>query len=411
MVFWLIAALVALVVMAVLARAMLRRGADTRTPAAAYDIQVYRDQLKELERDLARGTVNQADAERARVEISRRILEADRALAAASAGTPAPAGLTYGVLGVSALLIVGGGFWLYGIEGAPGYPDMPLKTRISSAAETRDNRPSQAQAEAELPVWPGPPADAPADYLDLITQLRAAVLGRPDDLAGQSLLANHESAIGNYIGAHQAMARVVALKGESASADEFARYADLMIMAGNGYVSPEAEAALTQALRRDETNPVARYYSGLMFAQTGRPDIAFRLWRTLLEDGPANAPWNVPIRAQIEQLAAMAGENYTLPRAPAAGPGPSQADIAAAGDMSDEDRNAMINSMVDRLSDRLATEGGPASDWARLIGALGVLGDTQRAAAIWGEAQTVFEGKAEDLAAIHAAAVSAGVAE
>ncbi len=58
--------------------------------------------------------------------------------------------------------------------------------------------------------------------------------------------------------------------------------------------------------------------------------------------------------------------------------------------MTPEDRMDMIRSMVDGLSDRLATDGGPPEDWARLINALGVLGDTEQAAAIWTEAQSVF---------------------
>ena len=71
----------------------------------------------------------------------------------------------------------------------------------------------------------------------------------------------------------------------------------------------------------------------------------------------------------------------------------------------------MIRGMVDRLSDRLNTEGGPATDWARLISSLGILGDTERAKTIYGEAQKVFAGHDADLATIRAAAEQAGVAE
>ncbi|MBD3764142.1 MAG: c-type cytochrome biogenesis protein CcmI, partial [Rhodobacterales bacterium] len=80
-------------------------------------------------------------------------------------------------------------------------------------------------------------------------------------------------------------------------------------------------------------------------------------------------------------------------------------------DMTEEERQAMIRSMVDGLAERLATEGGGAQDWARLIGALGVLGDTDRARTIWAEAQGVFADRPEDLAAVRAAARQAGVAE
>ncbi|MGC9371653.1 MAG: c-type cytochrome biogenesis protein CcmI, partial [Paracoccaceae bacterium] len=80
MTFWLIAAAAALLTAALLVLALLR-GGRSQVPPAAYDLQVYRDQLKEVEKDLARGVVSREDAERVRVEVSRRILEADRALA------------------------------------------------------------------------------------------------------------------------------------------------------------------------------------------------------------------------------------------------------------------------------------------------------------------------------------------
>ena len=63
------------------------------------------------------------------------------------------------------------------------------------------------------------------------------------------------------------------------------------------------------------------------------------------------------------------------------------------------------------LAERLATEGGPPEEWARLISALGVLGDNDRAGAILDEARTVFGENENALAMINAAAASAGLGE
>jgi cytochrome c-type biogenesis protein CcmH len=208
------------------------------------------------------------------------------------------------------------------------------------------------------------------------------------------------------------------LKGDEATADDYGTLADLMILTVNGYVSPEAEAALKTALQMDPRNGPARYYSGLMYAQNGRPDLAFRIWRGLLEESRPEAPWYPPIAAQIEQLAGLAGVRYERPTAPVMPPagmppgrGPTAADMAAASDMTAEDRQAMIRSMVDGLAERLADEGGPPTDWARLITALGVLGDTDRAGAIWTEAQSVFADSDEAMAILRPAAEGAGVAQ
>ena len=77
--------------------------------------------------------------------------------------------------------------------------------------------------------------------------------------------------------------------------------------------------------------------------------------------------------------------------------------------MSDEDRQAMIRGMVDRLSDRLADQGGSAGEWARLITALGVLGDKERAQAIYNEAKSVFASDAAALDDLNAAANQTGL--
>jgi cytochrome c-type biogenesis protein CcmH len=71
----------------------------------------------------------------------------------------------------------------------------------------------------------------------------------------------------------------------------------------------------------------------------------------------------------------------------------------------------MIRGMVSGLSERLATEGGPPSDWARLISALGVLGQTDEARAILEEARAQFSEDATALDMFTRAAERAGIGE
>jgi cytochrome c-type biogenesis protein CcmH len=151
-----------------------------------------------------------------------------------------------------------------------------------------------------------------------------------------------------------------------------------------------------------------------MMLQNDRPDATFRMWSALLEEGPETAPWIAPIRDQIADVAWRAGVKYDPP-APAAAPGalsgPSAADMANAADMTPEERQEMVRGMVAQLSERLATEGGTPQEWARLISAYGVLGETDRAAAIWGEAQQVFAAKPDALEIVRQGAERAGVTD
>jgi cytochrome c-type biogenesis protein CcmH len=402
MTFWIAATLLASAIAALLLWTLARRDTVTRTTAEA-DIGVYRDQLAEIARDAERGTIGATEAERSRTEIARRILEADRAMAA-SAGKGGGAGpvLIPSIMVVAALAAA---VLVYERVGAPGYPDMPIASQIARAEEIRAKRPSQAEAEAAAKL-PAPPAPAP-DFATLMERLRKAVAERPGDLTGQELLARNESALGNFSAAAAAQVQVIDLKATEANAEDYARLADLYVLATGGYVSPEAELAAGEALARDPKNSTARFYLGLMWAQTGRPDHAFSFWRALLEEGPEEAPWTQAIRAQIGMLAAAAGVDYTPPDALT---GPSAGDVAAAADMSSGDRAEMIKGMVAQLSDRLYSEGGSAEEWARLITSLGVLGDKDKAKEAWDKAQEAFAGQDTALGALRQAAEQAGVA-
>jgi cytochrome c-type biogenesis protein CcmH len=185
--------------------------------------------------------------------------------------------------------------------------------------------------------------------------------------------------------------------GPRADAEVWVDLARMRILAAAGYVSPEAEDALRQALTIDPTQGDARFLLGAMYQRQDRPDLAFVIWRNLLADSTAGAPWVPPILDQIEEVAFFAGQRIDLSAiAPGGLRGPSQDQIDAAAEMSIEERMAMIEGMVASLNDRLATEGGSAEDWARLIGAYGVLGNLEAARAILAEAREVF---ADDAAA------------
>lgn len=416
MIFWMVVIALALMVSGLLILTLMRGQAqtDAAEPAAAYDLQVYRDQLTEVERDLERGLIGKDDAGRVRTEVSRRILAADARVQQAgpeqAQGPSRQSRQSRAVAVVLAALVVGGSVALYSGLGYPGYGDLGLERRIELASQSRENRPSQEQAEAQLP--PALPTELDPGYKTLIDQLRAKVASQPDDVQGQVLLAHHEAKSGNFIAAHQAQARVIALMGDTAGAVDHAEYGELLIVAADGYVSPEAEDALRIALELDPRQGPSRYYWGMMLAQTGRPDLAFRIWENTLQLGPPDAPWLVPIRASIEVMAWRAGVEYSLPPSPAAAPplaGPSSEDIEAAASMSAQDQQQMIRSMVERLSERLGSTGGSPAEWARLISALGVLGDIERAQSIYDEAKTVFASDAATLSDLASVASQAGL--
>ncbi len=396
--FWAIATALVAAVTLILVQ-VLRHAAEARGEHP--DLQVYRDQLAEVDRDLARGTLTAEEGQRLRVEVARRLLEADRTLKAAKAP-----GAQGNLLWAVAILVVvlGGALWLYSRLGAPGYADLPLSLRLDIATEQYKSRPDQAAAVATTP--PAPKPEPSPEFAALMEKLRAAVAARPDDAVGLELLARNETALGNYEAALTAQAKLLGILGNAASLDQQLMMAHILIAEAGGYVSPEAEAWIVQVLEHDPNHPMARYLSGLMWAQVGRPDRTFALWQPLLDDGPADAPWQAAIRTDIQEVAKQAGIKFSLPEAK----GPSMADVQSAGEMSAADRQAMIEAMVSQLEDRLLSEGGPVEDWVKLMGALGVLGQTDRAKTALAAAEKALAADPAGLAQVRAAAEGAGVA-
>lgn len=396
MVFWIVAGGVSITLAVTIWVAVQRARSAQAKPTAAYDLEIYRDQLKELERDVARGIIGTEEADRAKLEISRRILEADKAVQTeniGSAGRDLP-------VAIALLGTVAGAVLVYMNIGAPGYPDQPRDLRITEIESARASRPTQSEAEENTAGFfesAEPSAEQAAD----LTILRNAA-EQPDGGFEVLLdLARAEAGLRNYIAAREAQERAIGLMGPRADASAWVDLARLRILAAAGYVSPEAEEALRQALAIDPAQGDARFLLGVMYERQERPDAAFEIWSDLLADSTGSEPWVGPILQQIEQVASFAGQQFdpgSLAPALGAGaaPGPSQAQIDAAAEMTPEERMEMIRGMVASLNERLATDGGTAEDWARLIGAYGVLGEITSAEAILAEARQVF---ADDAAA------------
>jgi cytochrome c-type biogenesis protein CcmH len=368
--FYLIAGGLAVLAAGVLVRPLIV-GRGTAESRDAQDAQLFRDQLAEVERDLARGTITPGEAEGARLEISRRLIGAAERARRGAAPRPAPQGSSGLVAGLALIGTPALAAALYLGIGAPGMPDQPLGQRQGLAGLPAGNpseRPSQA--EAEMAGRTQPPEGIDPQYVQLVARLEQTVAGRPDDVEGHRLLANALTQLGRYAEAWRTYDRVIELAGGAAGAPVYAAKAEAMILAAGGYVSPEAADALAAALARDPALPMARYYAGLALRQAGRLDDAIAIWQGLRRDSRPDAPYPEWLDMMLADAAAARGPTPAgAPAAPAEppAPGPTQEEIAAAERMSPEDRSAMVEGMVARLEDRLTTEGGTVEEWLRLI--------------------------------------------
>jgi cytochrome c-type biogenesis protein CcmH len=344
-------------------------------PAEAGDVAVYRDQLEEIARDRAAGRIAETEAEAARVEVSRRLIAAADAPRAAPAqpadGSRAgPWPRRIAALAVLIALPIGSGA-LYLTYGSPQLPAQPLSARL-------EPQPGQA-----------PTGQQPIN--ELVTRVEGHLERNPDDGRGWEVVAPVYLRLGRYADAVRAQQNVVRLLGATA-----AREADLgeaMVAAGNGVITAEARAAFERALARDAKDVKARYFVGLAAEQDGRRDEAAKLYGALVADAPGDAPW----LGFVRQAWVRVGGKPPAELPTTAAPGPSAADVAAAREMSETDRNEMIRGMVARLADRLQNHPDDVEGWLRLLRAYMVLGQREKALEAADQARQAFAGQPDKL--------------
>ena len=386
--FWLSAALMTVATLVLIAAPLLKRPSRLAARRVDYDITVYKDQLAEIDRDFERGLLGEAEAEAAKIEIQRRMLKAADDAQADSADSKAGPAQTRS-LAIAGLLAVGfaaGAFAIYDYKGSPDLPDRPYAERdIGAEIADREGRLERREV------------------MQLVARLIETLRKKPDDIRGWLLLGRTYMTLNESQGAMNAFRRAMELSGRRP--DITADYAEAMVLAEDGNIQALAKRLFAEILAADPFAPKARYYLGLAKAQAGDLAGALQDWVDLTALSPDDAPWMETLTGQITGIAGeMSIDPATvkpsgralalsltrglgtsrpapvLPQSsmPAAPRGPSAEDVKAAQQMSADDRQKMIRTMVQRLADRLKDNPDDLAGWQRLARAYGVLGDAEK---------------------------------
>jgi cytochrome c-type biogenesis protein CcmH len=319
-----------------------------RAPARAggSEATVYKDQLAEIDRDVAAGLIGPSEAEAARTEIGRRLLTAvddERDLPAQSNVRLRRSAAVTALVG---LPVVAAAFYL--ALGSPQLGDFPLAARnkVASANQPLDN---------------------------LVAQVESHLEKNPTDGRGWNVLAPVLIRLGRYDDAVRAYRNSITYNGDSAE-----RRADLgeaLTGAAGGVVTAEAKGEFERAVALKADDAKANYFLGMAAEQDGRKADAAAIWRAMLAKAPSDAPWRALVQAALVRVGG----------APA--PALSNDAMAAAKDMNEADRGTMIRGMVDRLATRLKQNGDDVEGWLRLVRAYMVMGERDKAASAVADAR------------------------
>lgn len=328
----------------------LRAGKAAPLDTGESEIALYRDQLAEIARDFDRGVIGEAEAEAARVEVSRRILAADEARTAARQVSGSDPRWRKGVaLALAAgLPILALGIYLG--EGSPGIEDQPFAERLAA-----------------------PPEELPLE--GLIVRIERHLKEQPDDIAGWELIGPAYLRLGRFDDAANAWTRAMLTGG--ITAERIAARGEARVLANDGVVGPAAKADFEKAVELDPGEPRAQYFLGVAELEAGDRAAALARWKTLLQQASEDAAWAPSLRARIAELEGR----------PAISP---------------EDE-PMIRGMVERLAARLEQQPDDLDGWLRLIRSYNVLGDRPQADAALAKAREIFADEPGALAKLQGA--------
>ena len=309
-----------------------------RAPSDGSEAAVYRDQLGEIDRDVAAGLIGDSEAAAARVEISRRLLAAADSERDSPMVSSTRLRRSAAVIALVGLPVIAIAFYLP--LGSPRLGDFPLaeRTRAPDASQPLDN---------------------------LVAQVEAHLEKNPADGRGWSVLAPVLARLGRHAEAVRAYRNSITYNGDSAE-----RRSDLgeaLAAAAGGVVTSEAKAEFERAIALNADEVKASYFLGLAAEQDGRAAEATSIWRAMLAKAPADAPWRPLVQAALARVGGSAA------------PALSDDAMAAAKDMNEADRGTMIRGMVERLASRLKQNGDDVEGWLRLVRAYMVMGDRDKA--------------------------------
>ncbi len=271
------------------------RAADT-TDRRAANLAIYREQNRELDRDLDLGTLSPEQWHKDRDELARRMLEdvqpgGDAHPAAGRSGI-APALALAALLPIAAVLI-------YMQVGTPRALD---PAAVSAAAAHRGQQFTREQVD------------------EMLAQLATRLASEPDNLEGWVLLGRSYAALGRHSEAATALRRAVELKGNDP--DLLADYADVLAMAAGQRLEGEPLQLLEKALSIDPDHGKALALAGTAAYERGDFADAVKRWERLLKGVPPDSEGARAIQASIDEARTRGGlAAQPAAPAPAAGSG------------------------------------------------------------------------------------------
>lgn len=361
-------AILTLLVVAWMARALLRPTVRTGVSSQRLNAAIYRDQLQALGQDLSHGRISPSDYESTQDELKLRLLD-DTAEAGVSHAVREIGFLTSQRTAVAiALLLPLGAAGMYWWLGNPSAID-PTATRTANNEKV----------------------------VQMVDTLAARLQANPNNPKGWAMLARSYKVMGRLEEAEQAFEK--AGDAVNTDADLLVEYADLLATRADS-VEGKPLALINKALVLEPQHPTGLMMSGIAAYRRSDFSTAVKQWEKLLavlEPGSADAQQIETDIAEARTKIGTSTSNKSAPQGAKSGTGAgvdasrlAPVDPAAAGPMTPE----KINQMVERLAERLKANPEDLTGWARLARAYKVQGRLAEAEQAYVKAEKLVDSDA-----------------
>jgi cytochrome c-type biogenesis protein CcmH len=400
MTLWLILTTMISVAAVLLSAPFVRRFGQPQSDLAG-DLEVYRDQLREIENELRLGLIDDAQADAARIEIRRRALAADK-IAQSAMPKLSQAERNFAMICVVAIVVFGS-VALYAITGKADLPSVQgfaiaQRNAFAGGQESPSLEGASAQTSGSESARQLQPQAGLPSVEEMIDRLVARLAQNPKDVEGWRTLGWSYANTSRFSEAGEAYAKAIELNPDSAEIRS-ARI-EALVSAAGGKVTTEARKAIDDTLKLDPKDTRARLFEGLAKEQEGDRADALTEWVELLQDADPEEPWVSDLKDRVARLERDLGVDPATPPSSsksgsasrlletlkaqgetprATDKAPSPADVQRAEAMLPAERSDMIRGMVDGLANRLEQSPRDAEGWIKLIRSRMVLGEGELA--------------------------------
>jgi len=276
-VFWVFSLLLVVAAVALLVVPLLRKARPARDEGIDA-LVVLRDQKRELDREVAAGRMTAEERELRVAELSRRVVEEGltEPQAAAATGPSQRRGLAI----VLCVLIPVVAFAGYFVIGTPAALDSSNRALVTKAAGHGDITPAQ--------------------FREMLVELKARLDKNPNDATGWKMLAGGLRYIQDFAGAAEAYGHATDLVPTDAAA--FADYADALAMAQNRSLEGKPTELIQKALALDPKQPKALALAGTVEIEKGNKAGARAYYVRLLATVPPDSEQANEVRSIIAEI-------------------------------------------------------------------------------------------------------------